>query len=313
MTAATVTARWYLVMRGCISQLSVSGVPELRGATVGSCVGHCFAASGGLLHMFLTAGSTCCFSNTDSKGNAKLIPASPMEDDETGGVPLCSDPAGQVKVVEEKGNVRPDDPQCTGSVARLKRRCRRRRKTGSRRPNRVRQRRRRRRHRGRRPQRRRGRRALRGASRSPPPSVLALLRPVNLYGHRAPGMRAPRNTTQFLMHQVYQDMNKSRRQEKQEKQKKEQPPARIPGRSDLLDEEDRLLWLQCLGEAMHEIQGAATLLQLVKSLKSEDWATLCPWLTGKEICKPMDTESDIDQDSDVEKKTQGADELYSDS
>ncbi|XP_048196525.1 coiled-coil domain-containing glutamate-rich protein 1 [Perognathus longimembris pacificus] len=42
-----------------------------------------------------------------------------------------------------------------------------------------------------------------------------LLRPVNLYGWRAPGMRAPRNTTQFIMNQVYQDM---REQEKLEHQ-----------------------------------------------------------------------------------------------
>ncbi|EMP36323.1 Putative protein C12orf12 like protein [Chelonia mydas] len=43
-------------------------------------------------------------------------------------------------------------------------------------------------------------------------AVAALLRPMNLCGWRAPGMRAPRNTTQFIMHQVYQDM---RRQEKE--------------------------------------------------------------------------------------------------
>lgn len=43
-------------------------------------------------------------------------------------------------------------------------------------------------------------------------AVAALLRPMNLCGWRAPGMRAPRNTTQFIMHQVYQDMQ---RQEKE--------------------------------------------------------------------------------------------------
>ena len=42
-----------------------------------------------------------------------------------------------------------------------------------------------------------------------------LLRPVNLYGWRAPGMRAPRNTTQFIMNQIYEDM---RQQEKLEHQ-----------------------------------------------------------------------------------------------
>ncbi|XP_067856131.1 uncharacterized protein wu:fb55g09 [Heptranchias perlo] len=36
----------------------------------------------------------------------------------------------------------------------------------------------------------------------------ALLRPVNVNGKRAPGMRAPRNTTQFLMHEKYQELKK---------------------------------------------------------------------------------------------------------
>ncbi|XP_029810821.1 coiled-coil domain-containing glutamate-rich protein 1 [Suricata suricatta] len=51
--------------------------------------------------------------------------------------------------------------------------------------------------------------------RSPPVDLSGLLRPVNLYGWRAPGMRAPRNTTQFIMNQVYEDM---RQQEKLERQ-----------------------------------------------------------------------------------------------
>ncbi|XP_019488454.1 PREDICTED: coiled-coil domain-containing glutamate-rich protein 1, partial [Hipposideros armiger] len=48
-----------------------------------------------------------------------------------------------------------------------------------------------------------------------PVDLSTLLRPVNLYGWRAPGMRAPRNTTQFIMNQVYEDM---RQQEKLERQ-----------------------------------------------------------------------------------------------
>ncbi|XP_022350568.1 coiled-coil domain-containing glutamate-rich protein 1 [Enhydra lutris kenyoni] len=51
--------------------------------------------------------------------------------------------------------------------------------------------------------------------RSPPVDLSTLLRPVNLYGWRAPGMRAPRNTTQFIMNQIYEDM---RQQEKLERQ-----------------------------------------------------------------------------------------------
>lgn len=51
--------------------------------------------------------------------------------------------------------------------------------------------------------------------RNPPIDLSKMLRPVNLYGWRAPGMRAPRNTTQFIMNQVYEDM---RQQEKLERQ-----------------------------------------------------------------------------------------------
>ncbi|XP_006889590.1 PREDICTED: coiled-coil domain-containing glutamate-rich protein 1 [Elephantulus edwardii] len=51
--------------------------------------------------------------------------------------------------------------------------------------------------------------------RNPPVDLRMLLRPVNLYGWRAPGMRAPRNTTQFIMNQIYEDM---RQQEKLERQ-----------------------------------------------------------------------------------------------
>ncbi|KAM9672630.1 coiled-coil domain-containing glutamate-rich protein 1 [Trichechus inunguis] len=55
----------------------------------------------------------------------------------------------------------------------------------------------------------------RSCQRSPPVDLSMLLRPVNLYGWRAPGMRAPRNTTQFIMNQIYEDM---RQQEKLERQ-----------------------------------------------------------------------------------------------
>ncbi|KAL8212410.1 UNVERIFIED_CONTAM: hypothetical protein K2H54_045452 [Gekko kuhli] len=44
-------------------------------------------------------------------------------------------------------------------------------------------------------------------SRPTRPRVLLSLRPVNMMGKRAPGMRAPRNTNQFLMHEKYQLMH----------------------------------------------------------------------------------------------------------
>uniref|UniRef100_UPI00398EE5F2 coiled-coil domain-containing glutamate-rich protein 1 n=1 Tax=Pristiophorus japonicus TaxID=55135 RepID=UPI00398EE5F2 len=40
----------------------------------------------------------------------------------------------------------------------------------------------------------------------------ALLRPVNVNGKRAAGMRAPRDTTQFLRHEKYQELLRRRRQ-----------------------------------------------------------------------------------------------------
>ncbi|XP_021466478.1 uncharacterized protein wu:fb55g09 [Oncorhynchus mykiss] len=40
-----------------------------------------------------------------------------------------------------------------------------------------------------------------------PPRTMTSLRPVNIKGNRAPGMRAPRNTNQFLMHEKYQMMH----------------------------------------------------------------------------------------------------------
>ncbi|CAI5785707.1 Hypothetical predicted protein [Podarcis lilfordi] len=48
-------------------------------------------------------------------------------------------------------------------------------------------------------------------------AVKGRLRPMNLCGWRAPGMRAPRNTTQFIMHQVYQDMRQEEKRAAAEK------------------------------------------------------------------------------------------------
>uniref|UniRef100_A0A8W4F8K6 Coiled-coil glutamate rich protein 1 n=1 Tax=Sus scrofa TaxID=9823 RepID=A0A8W4F8K6_PIG len=59
------------------------------------------------------------------------------------------------------------------------------------------------------------RHSRRSFPRRPPVDLSTLLRPVNLYGWRAPGMRAPKNTTQFIMNQIYEDM---RQQEKLERQ-----------------------------------------------------------------------------------------------
>ncbi|KAI5607578.1 coiled-coil domain-containing glutamate-rich protein 1 [Silurus asotus] len=44
----------------------------------------------------------------------------------------------------------------------------------------------------------------RGTHRSRRAPLAARLRPANVRGRRAPGMRAPRNTNQFLMHEKYQ-------------------------------------------------------------------------------------------------------------
>lgn len=50
----------------------------------------------------------------------------------------------------------------------------------------------------------RGKSRHRGLQRTRPHTII--LRPINLMGSRAPGMRAPRNTNQFLMHEKYQLM-----------------------------------------------------------------------------------------------------------
>lgn len=50
-------------------------------------------------------------------------------------------------------------------------------------------------------------RAFRRCYRPAWPRVLLSLRPVNVLGRRAPGMRAPRNTNQFLMREKYQLMH----------------------------------------------------------------------------------------------------------
>ncbi|XP_059790712.1 coiled-coil domain-containing glutamate-rich protein 1 [Balaenoptera ricei] len=46
----------------------------------------------------------------------------------------------------------------------------------------------------------------RSFQRSPSEDLSTLLRPVNLSRWRVPGLRAPRNTTQFIMNQIYEDM-----------------------------------------------------------------------------------------------------------
>uniref|UniRef100_A0AAY4CB01 Uncharacterized protein n=1 Tax=Denticeps clupeoides TaxID=299321 RepID=A0AAY4CB01_9TELE len=48
---------------------------------------------------------------------------------------------------------------------------------------------------------------FRRVNRPRPRPMGRVLRPVNLQGSRAPGMRAPRNTNQFLMHEKYQMMH----------------------------------------------------------------------------------------------------------
>ncbi|XP_051874284.1 uncharacterized protein wu:fb55g09 [Pristis pectinata] len=47
----------------------------------------------------------------------------------------------------------------------------------------------------------------RGSQHQPTAASGVTLRPANIYGNRAPGMRAPRNTNQFLMHEKYQLMH----------------------------------------------------------------------------------------------------------
>uniref|UniRef100_A0A2K6RZ03 Coiled-coil glutamate rich protein 1 n=1 Tax=Saimiri boliviensis boliviensis TaxID=39432 RepID=A0A2K6RZ03_SAIBB len=56
----------------------------------------------------------------------------------------------------------------------------------------------------------------RSSSRSPPADLSTLLRPASPYEWRAPGMRAPRNTTQFIMDQIYEDMRQQEELQRQQ-------------------------------------------------------------------------------------------------
>ncbi|XP_054435821.1 coiled-coil domain-containing glutamate-rich protein 1 [Pteronotus mesoamericanus] len=63
--------------------------------------------------------------------------------------------------------------------------------------------------------------------RSPPMDGSTLLRPVNLCGWRVPDMRmpglqAPRNTTQFIMNQIYEDMRQQEELERQQEARRAQ-------------------------------------------------------------------------------------------
>ncbi|XP_066110891.1 coiled-coil domain-containing glutamate-rich protein 1 [Saccopteryx bilineata] len=91
------------------------------------------------------------------------------------------------------------------------------------------------------------RHARRPGAKSPPEDVRTLLRPVNLYRWRTPGLRAPRNTTQFIMNQVYEDMRQQEEQEREQAAQRAQqapaggddgsgaPPSEAEGKAELHD------------------------------------------------------------------------------
>nr|XP_012324890.1 coiled-coil domain-containing glutamate-rich protein 1 [Aotus nancymaae] len=56
----------------------------------------------------------------------------------------------------------------------------------------------------------------RSSPRSPPVDLSTPLRPASPYDWRPPGMRAPRNTTQFIMDQIYADMRQKEELERQQ-------------------------------------------------------------------------------------------------
>nr|XP_035113068.1 coiled-coil domain-containing glutamate-rich protein 1 [Callithrix jacchus]XP_035113069.1 coiled-coil domain-containing glutamate-rich protein 1 [Callithrix jacchus] len=62
----------------------------------------------------------------------------------------------------------------------------------------------------------------RSSSRSPPGDLSMPLRPASPYEWRAPGLRAPRNTTQFIMDQIYEDMRQQKELERQQEAKRVQ-------------------------------------------------------------------------------------------
>nr|XP_033807704.1 coiled-coil domain-containing glutamate-rich protein 1 [Geotrypetes seraphini] len=98
--------------------------------------------------------------------------------------------------------------------------------------------------------------------------LAGLLRPVNLYGRRAPGMRAPRNTTQFLMRQVYQDMER--------REKEEEGGARAPP-SAAVDLQDGVLRVRYLGVAEGWVV-ASGLFHIVQTSEGERFLLPCCWV-----------------------------------
>ncbi|XP_011939629.1 PREDICTED: coiled-coil domain-containing glutamate-rich protein 1 isoform X1 [Cercocebus atys] len=137
----------------------------------------------------------------------------------------------------------------------------------------------------------------RSSPRSPPANVSTLPRPVKLYEWREPGMRAPPNTTQFIMNQIYEDM---RQQEKLERQQEalraqkapvsgEASPARSSGNDAPPGGSEETWGLQ---EALY---GFVQNPSLAFSPKPEENQSLAPLLVEEEE-KKNDEEEEYDQE-----------------
>ncbi|EAW97443.1 coiled-coil glutamate rich protein 1 [Homo sapiens] len=134
--------------------------------------------------------------------------------------------------------------------------------------------------------------------RSPPADVSTLPRPVKLYEWREPGMRAPPNTTQFIMNQIYEDM---RQQEKVERQQEalraqkatvsgEASPARSSG-NDAPPGGSKETW--GLQETLY---GFVQNPSLAFSPNPEENQSLAPLLVEEEEEKKNDDEEEYDQE-----------------
>ncbi|KAM7116315.1 coiled-coil domain-containing glutamate-rich protein 1 [Molossus nigricans] len=140
--------------------------------------------------------------------------------------------------------------------------------------------------------------------RSPPVEVSPLLRQVNRYG-----MRAPRNTTQFIMNQIYEDMQQQEKLERQQEALRAQQ-AQAGGTEALPmgEEEDAELQDILYGFVQNpslafspipEAENQAQAPQLVEEEEEEKYEEECD---GKEESEEEDEEAEPQDEEEVEEE-----------
>lgn len=145
--------------------------------------------------------------------------------------------------------------------------------------------------------------------------VNPLLQPVNLYGWRAPGLQAPRNTTQFIMNQIYEDMRQQEKLERQQEALRAQQAQE--GGNDVPpsgDEEDAELQDTLYGfgqnpslafsPAPEEEENHSPAPQLVEEEEEEKYDDEC----DEEECDGKDEESEEEESEEEDEEAEARDE-----